>query len=111
MRILAAMLLFPAIAAGAPFLVSDPDPNPAYLRDQCVYQDGTAAPVSTPLATYPGQSGPGCMIDLAGFAAGTHNLQVWYHTDLYKMDSAKVPFTLSVPVAGGPGPANLILKP
>lgn len=87
MRILLFLLL---IVSGqvfsAPFLVSDPDTSKA--ADACVYQEGTAAAISTPLVV------GGCKIDLAGFSAGTHNLQVWFRSSLLGVDSSKVPFRL-----------------
>lgn len=110
MKRLLLLTLLPFNAMAAPFLVSDPAPTGQSI-DQCIYQDGTAASVTTPLATYTGYSGPGCKIDLGTFAAGTHNLQVWFASSLWGTASAKIPFALNVPATGGAGPANLIIKP
>jgi hypothetical protein len=109
-RFLALVLFVSTAAHAAPFLVSDPAPANSQI-DKCVYQDGTAAAVETPLTTYTGYSGPGCKIDLAAWTAGTHNLQVWYRSSLWGVDSAKTPFTLTKPAAGGTGPSNLQVQP
>ena len=87
----------------SPFLVSDPSTEPSV--DQCVYQDGVSAPVATPLVN------GGCKIDLASFSGGNHNLQVWFRSTLWGVDSAKVPFVASKPQAGGAGPAVLRIEP
>lgn len=86
----------------SPFLVSDP--SGVAEIDLCVYQDGVSAPVATPVVN------GGCKIDLAGFSAGIHPLQVWFRSSLWGVDSAKVPFDVSKPGTGGDGPAGLRLE-
>lgn len=104
-----ALLIGSAGANAAPFLVSDPDPTGA--SDKCVYQVGTATPVETAVVvTAPALTG-NCKIDLAAFPAGTSNLQVWFRSSLWGVDSAKSPFALSKPAAGGTGPQNLRIQP
>ena len=104
MRVLLAVLLFFAGSAMAsPFIVSDPDTSGA--ADQCVYQEGTSAAVSTPLVN------GGCKIDLASVTPGQHNLQVWFRSSLWGVDSAKVPFSYARPAAGGTGPGGLTITP
>ena len=93
----------------APFIVSDPDPSGA--ADKCLYQVGTAPPVETPTAVVPPQLTGGCKIDTAVFVAGTHNLQVWFKSTLWGVETAKVPFVLQKPAAGSTGPRNLRLEP
>ena len=110
--LVAALLLLACKAHAAPFLVSDPAPQSPGDTLTCVYQIGSGAAVSTPLAVYPPtQTGPGCVIDLAPFAAGSATLQLWYHSSLWGVDSAKVGFTVAKPAAGGPGPTNLRIAP
>ena len=104
-KLLLILVLFPLSSIAAPFLVSDPAPEGAAVADKCVYQDGTAAAVETPTVA------AACRIDLAGFTAGTHNLQVWFRSTLWGVDTAKVPFSLSKPAAGGTGPGGLRLIP
>lgn len=99
------VVLAMAVAGGVwakPFLVSDPSGVPQI--DLCVYQDGITTPVATPVVN------GGCKIDLAGFTSGNHNLQVWFRSSLWEVDSAKVPFVVSKPQAGGAGPAGLRLE-
>lgn len=104
MKYLVLLVAFAAVPAFAsPFLVSDPTTEPAV--DRCVYQDGTAAPVATPLV------GGACKVDLAGWTSGNHPLQVWFRSSLWGVDSAKVPFAVSKPQAGGAGPVGLRLEP
>ena len=104
MRIILSLLLLVSFnVIAAPFLISDPDISKA--ADACVYQEGTAVAVSTPLVV------GGCKIDLAGFSAGTHNLQVWFRSSLWWVDSVKVPFVFVKPVAGGTGPSTLQIVP
>ena len=109
----ALLLLSTSVVSGAPFLVSDPAPAPtAGDTITCVWQEGTNPAVSTPLAVYPAtQTGPGCKIELATFTAGTHNLNVWFHSALWGTDSAQTPFVLQKPSAGGTGPATLRITP
>ena len=102
--VLASMLLS-TMAHGAPFLVSDPDPTGA--ADQCVYQEGSNTPVSSPIVVTPPALTGNCHIDLASFAAGTHSLQVSFKSTLWGVSSQPVPFALQKPAAGGTGPANL----
>lgn len=109
MKKLLLLLLFPCAAQAAPFLVSDPDPTGA--SDKCVYQIGTATPVETPtVVTAPALVGA-CKIDLAGFAAGTNSLQVWFKSTLWGVTSNKANFTFVRPNATASGPQNLQLVP
>lgn len=105
----AAMLLFTAIEAfGAPFLVSDPDPNGF---DKCVYQVGTATPIETPTVVTPPALTGACRIDLASMPTGTSNLLVWFRSTVWGVETAKAPFVLRRPTAGGTAPASLRLEP
>lgn len=100
MRKLLIVLLFPLTAFGAPFLTSDPDPTA--IADTCSYTNG-GTQVDTPTVAY------ACRIDLAGFTAGTHNLQVSFKNLQWGTESAKVPFVFVRPVDGSIGPANLTI--
>lgn len=102
-RFLAILCYMAAPTWAAPSIVSDADVSKS--ADKCVYQEGTAVAVETPLVL------GGCKIDLAGFIAGGHSLQVWFRSSLWGVDSAKVPFQFSKPSAGGIGPTNLLLAP
>lgn len=102
----AVAMLFSSLSYSAPFLTSAPA-----LEDvtHCVYQEGTAAPVVTPaVQAAPSQKGQ-CRVDLAGVSAGAHTLMVWFRNDVWGVDSAKVPFDFTRPVAGGTGPAGLVI--
>lgn len=104
------LALYSAGALPAPFLVSDSDPTGG--ADRCVYQEGTAAAVESPLAAIPPSTLIGsCKIDLAGFSAGSHSLQVWFRSSLWSVESAKVPFVFARPAAGFAGPTGLRLQP
>ena len=94
-------LLFPLTAFGAPFLVSDPDPTAQ--ADTCSYINGAGTQVDTPTVAY------SCKVDLAGFTAGTHNLQVSFKNLQWGTESAKVPFVFVRPVNGSIGPANMTI--
>ena len=110
MKNILALLLFVATPVfSAPFIVSDPDP--IGTADRCVYQEGTAAAVETPLFVVPPQLTGACKIDTVSFAAGTHNLLVWFKSTLWGVESAKVPFAFTKPAAGTTGPRNLRLEP
>lgn len=91
----------------APFIYSDPDPTGA--ADKCVYTNGINAAIETVVVTVPPALTGGCKIDTAVFAAGTSNLQVWFKSSLWGVETAKIPFVLQKPVAGGTGPQNLRL--
>ena len=101
--ILSLLLLVSVNVIAAPFLVSDADSTKA--ADKCVYQEGAAAVVETPLVS------AACKIDLAAFSSGTHNLQVWFRSSLWGVDSAKVPFAFTRPAAGATGPSTLQIVP
>ena len=103
MRYLILLLWLPGLAFASPFLVSDPSGVPEI--DKCVYQDGTGPVVET--LTLAGA----CHIDLAPFTSGNHNLQVWFRSTLWGVDSAKVPFVLSKPATGGTGPTGVRIEP
>jgi len=110
MRYFALLLMLGGVAQAAPFLVSDPDPTGA--ANKCVYQDGTAPVVETLVAAVPPSTIVGsCKIDLGGFSNGSHNLQVWFKSDLWGVTSVKVPFAFARPAPDGIGPANLRLVP
>ena len=98
-----AILMIPSLAWASPFLVSDPDVTGA--ADKCVYQEGSSEPVATPLVQ------GACKIDLAQVSAGQHDLQVWFSSSLWGVDSAKVPFSYSRPAAGASGPSGLRISP
>jgi hypothetical protein len=109
MRVLAFLLFLPAVSFAAPFLTSDPDPTGA--ADKCVYQRGTATPVeSDVVVTAPALTGA-CRIDLATIPIGQNNLQVWFKSSVWGVESAKVPLAFAKPVAGGPGPTGLKIVP
>lgn len=97
---LSLLLCIPMIASAAPFLVSDPAPAGS-TATHCVYQDGTAAAVVTPLVSR------ACRADLAGMSVGSHSLQVWFRDDVWGTESAKIPFVFTRPAAGGTGPAGV----
>lgn len=103
MRIILAVLLLPLNVFAAPFLISDPVPANSVVT-HCVYQEGTATPVVTPLVDL------ACKADLSGVTVGLHNLQVWFRNDVWGTDSAKVPFVFTRPAAGGTGPAGVGLE-
>lgn len=107
--IVAILALMIAPVFSAPFIVSDPDPSGA--ADKCVYQVGAATAVETPTAIVPPQLTGGCKIDAAPFAAGTTNMQVWFKSTLWGVETAKVPFAFTKPAAGSTGPQNLRLEP
>ena len=110
MKKLMLLALFCSSAYSAPFMVSDPDPTGA--ANKCVYQEGTGTIVETAVAAVPPSTLVGsCKVDLAGFATGTHNLQVWFKSDLWGVTSVKVPFAFTKPSASGTGPTNLRLEP
>ena len=111
MKKLFAILLFCSFPVGAaPFVVSDPDTTGA--SDLCVYQEGTTAPVESPVAAIPPSTIVGsCKIDTAAFTVGTHNLQIWFKSTLWGVTSVKAPFVLTKPSATATGPANLRLVP
>jgi hypothetical protein len=113
--LLAALIVFTVKAGAAPFLVSDPFTGSVTAGDTilCMVQNGSGSPTGTPIAVYGAQTGPGCKVDLAGFPGGVANLQVWYRSQLWGpgSDSAKIPFVLSVPVAGQAGPAAVRVAP
>lgn len=101
---------FCTAAFPAPFITSDPDPTGA--ADKCVYQIGAAPAVETPVAAVAPSTVVGsCKIDTVSFAAGTTNLQVWFKSTLWGVESAKVPFVLKKPSAGGTGPQDLKIAP
>ena len=100
-------LSFALPALPAPFLVSEPATTDV---THCVYQEGTAAPVLTPVFQAAPSSKGQCRADLAGMAAGNHSLQVWFRNDTWGVDSAKVPFAFSRPAAGGTGPAGVAIE-
>ena len=102
-KLLVLLCLFSTGAFASPFLVSDPSGVPEI--DKCVYQDGAGPVVET--ATLAGA----CHIDLAPFTSGNHNLQVWFRSTLWGVDSAKVPFVLSKPATGGTGPTGVRIEP
>lgn len=102
-------LLFPCIAQSAPFLVSDPDPTGA--SDKCVYQEGTSPPVETNVVVVSPALTGACHIDLAPFSVGMHDLQVWFKSTLWGVESAKTPFVFVKPIANDTGPSNLRLVP
>ena len=109
-RLVLLLALAPASALAAPFLVSDPAPAGQGI-DVCAYIDGSGAQVDTPLAVVAPQTAPGCKIDLAGFSAGAHNLQLSFKSTLFGTESAKVPFVFTKPAAGGTGPASVRIVP
>ena len=108
-KLLALLLFMAAPAFAAPFIVSDPDPTGA--ADKCVYQEGAAAAVETPVAVVPPQLTGGCKIDAAGFTVGSHSIQVWFKSTLWGVTSGKAPFVFQRPSATATGPANLRLEP
>jgi hypothetical protein len=65
-----------AEALATPFLVSDPWPMTENQPTACVYQEGTASPVSTPVAVNTDGS-VYCHIDLGAVVPGVHAYQVW----------------------------------
>ena len=94
------MLAFAYPAFSAPFLVSDPDPT--QTADQCVYQEGTAAPVVTPTVGF------ACHADLSTVTTGSHTLSVSLKSALWGTQSAAVPFTFARPGAiASPGSIRL----
>lgn len=110
MRLLAIVLFLPSVALAAPFLASDPDPTGA--ANKCVYQEGAGPVVETPVvAIAPSTIVGSCKIDLAGFAVGSHALQVWFQSDLWGVTSVKAPFSFTRPTASATGPSNLRLVP
>lgn len=86
-------------------LVSDADPTGA--ADKCVYQEGSQPAVETPVQIVPPALTGSCNITLDSFSAGAHNLQVWFRSSVWGVDSTKVPFGFTKPAAGGPGPTGL----
>ena len=96
-------------AKAAPFLVSDADPTGA--ADKCVVQRGTATPVETDVVVVAPALTGSCRADLSPLPAGVNNLQVWFKSSVWGVESTKVPFVLTKPVANGPGPTNLRVIP
>lgn len=107
--LLAVWVLALAPAVAAPFLVSDADPTGA--ADKCVYQRGTATPVEADVVIVAPALTGSCRLDLASLPAGASNLQVWFRSSVWGVESAKSPFSLTKPVAGGPGPTGLKIVP
>ena len=104
------LFCFASSVFAAPFIVSDPDPTGA--SDKCVYQEGTAAAVETPVAAVPPSTVVGsCKIDTAAFTVGSHNIQLWFKSTLWGVTSVKTPFGFQKPSASGIGPTNLQLVP
>jgi hypothetical protein len=108
--VVAAALFATSTPALSAKIVSDPAP-PNSGPVLCLYQIGTGPVVELPTAIYGSQTGPGCVIDLDPFAAGSYSMQIWYKYTLYNVESSKVPFVLSKPAAGGTGPQNLRVVP
>ena len=102
MRKILLFLLLSGSAQAAPFLVSDPDP--AQIADQCIYQEGTAAPVVTPTVGF------ACRADMSGVTTGAHTLNVSFKSSQWGTQSAAVPFTFARPGAIAP-PASIRLAP
>jgi len=90
-------------------MISDADPTGA--ADKCVYQDGTSAPVETAVSVVAPALTGRCNVNLDGMTAGVHNLQVWFKSTVWGVESAKVPFGFTKPAAGGTGPQNLRIVP
>lgn len=90
-------------------LVSNADPTGA--ADKCVYQVGTAPAVESPVIVIAPTLTGSCDIQLDSFANGVHNLQVWFRSTVWGVDSAKVPFAFTKPAAGFPGPTGLKIQP
>lgn len=90
----------------APFLVSDQiqstDGTPLdYAQLVCVYQEGTAAPVVSPVVDR------ACRFDMQNVAVGAHTLEVWIRrTDTVwgVADGPRVPFAYTRPSANVPAP-------
>lgn len=102
-------ILLSSTAFADPHLVSDPDQTGA--SDLCVYTVDGGAPVETPVVAVPPSTIIGsCYIDMAGITPGNHALELWFKSTLWNVESAKVPFALSKPAAGGNGPAGLRLE-
>lgn len=79
-------------ALGTPFVVSDPWPATGPQPTHCVYQEGAAAEVATPVALQ-NDGRVYCRIDVAGVTRAAHSWQVWA-SNLWGV-SAKVPFAFS----------------
>jgi hypothetical protein len=100
MKFLFVLLLAIGSAQAAPFIVSDPIsqlPTGITAADiACVYQEGTNPSVSTPIAVWKTQSGPGCVVDFAGIT-GLHSYQFWYRQISTSIDlSPKAPFVFGL---------------
>lgn len=97
------------VAAFGATLISDPDNTG--MADKCVIQEGAAAAVESATVPIAPSTAKSCSVTLNGFAAGTHNLQVWFRSTVWGVDSAKVPFVFQKPAAGFPGPTGLTIAP
>lgn len=100
-------LLCSSAALAQPYMVSDPVVvSPADVdktKISCVFQEGAAPPVVTPLVN------GGCKASLAGAALGTHNYLVWFrwvdpvgHPGVPEVVSPKATFIFRKPTMAAP---------
>lgn len=101
-RILAGVLWAAMTSAqAAPFLVSDPWPASGAQPTSCVYQEGTAAEVASPIVRVSAtDTRVYCRWDQANITRAAHTYQVWARNQWDK--STKVPFVYSASVPGAP---------
>lgn len=103
------LLLLPALADAAPFLVSDPWPLTDLQPDACTYTKGVA-PTPKPLTLNTNTAGQKFVRhDLAGTTSGSHTLTIVCTNTLWGVASPPVNFQFA---AGAPtAPAGLRLAP
>ncbi len=109
MRRLLLASLFLSLPAYSATLISDPDNTG--VADKCVYQEGSGTPVEAVTVPIAPSTAKSCSFSLNSFSAGQHNLQVWFRSSLWGVDSAKVPFGFVKPAAGFSGPTGLTVVP
>lgn len=99
--ILAVLMLFSTSSFAAPFLYSDPDPTGA--SDICGYTLNSGVDIETTVVN------GGCKIDLANFPDGDNNMEVWFKSSLWGVESARIPFAFNKPASGAAGPNGILI--
>ena len=111
-RIVALAALFTSAAHAQPYLASDVVKSTDgsvldYSKITCVYQEGTAAAVVTPLVSN------ACKANLSAVAVGAHSYQVWFRiTDPVwgNVEGPKSPFAYTRPSASVSVPTTIRLQ-
>lgn len=107
MKRIFAFLLFPAMAAASPFIVSDPYPLTGAQPTHCEAVEGTTT-YRNAVAT-DAQGRVYCKIDIAGIATGSHQLQVKATSTAPGVDaSASVPFVFTIERLVDPASIRLV---